>query len=514
MMSNHSDEHSKSFNPFFADSHGTSMPTTSGGKRTDYLDAVEEDILGRYFGLRPQLEDVLLLEPEMPVDTPVHLESFENENNPQRARDARVGVRLTRSTDLAEQDFPGDIRLANAVARICLNAIQERLPDFVLLTEGGFVHARRRDARRRGVVELLPRLLFVINWADTAPGFCWPESYHVTYLPEYRRYVVTASVDSTESWGCTDMALGWFPQGEDRLNACRRIVTRWWNHRRRKHDQSQWAEVISSGDGSAEDAERWRFQCWGLDWEADAGAARFTLDEARLIKLRKRVGSFDGRFSERVRAVFEQAQDLGLEGMSLAKLLERAAPGDGADLDALEAALPGWAQEMERRDARAAERRETRLQPFQPLIAQVMAGWESEHRPSSGQAATVVARAKRNCVKKILESHLLAMGRPPTGAHRLVMPGFSGLGEVDFDELLRPAASLAGGEHELEHRRNPTPNGAGDEDEVVERVRKEFGLSSICTPFTCTCTNAKLKAFAERVREVREEERRGETKDP
>jgi hypothetical protein len=57
---------------------------------------------------------------------------------------AHRACRLTRSTDLAEQDFPGDIRLANAVARICLNAIQERLPDFVLLTEGGFVHVLRR----------------------------------------------------------------------------------------------------------------------------------------------------------------------------------------------------------------------------------------------------------------------------------------------------------------------------------------------------------------------------------
>jgi hypothetical protein len=137
-------------------------------KNDELLDPIEEDILRRYFGLRPRLSDGPLLEPE-PAPGATSAENVEDDDEPP-ARNATEGVRLTR-VELAEEDFPGDIRLANATARICLNAIQERLPDFVAFSRDALVSARRRDARRRGNFDLLPRFLFSINWADSAPGF-------------------------------------------------------------------------------------------------------------------------------------------------------------------------------------------------------------------------------------------------------------------------------------------------------------------------------------------------------
>lgn len=46
-----------------------------------------------------------------------------------------------------------------------------------------------------------PELVCCINWADSGPGYSWPESYYVTYLPGLEKYIVTASLDSPDVWG-------------------------------------------------------------------------------------------------------------------------------------------------------------------------------------------------------------------------------------------------------------------------------------------------------------------------
>jgi hypothetical protein len=50
--------------------------------------------------------------------------------------------------------------------------------------------------------------LLCINWADSGPGFSWPEAYHITRIPGFDQHIVTASRDSPDAWGCTDHAIG------------------------------------------------------------------------------------------------------------------------------------------------------------------------------------------------------------------------------------------------------------------------------------------------------------------
>ena len=57
-------------------------------------------------------------------------------------------------------------------------------------------------------LNLEPELLFCVNWADSAPGISWPEAYYVTFIPGLDHYVVTASRDSRDLFGCTDC--NWF----------------------------------------------------------------------------------------------------------------------------------------------------------------------------------------------------------------------------------------------------------------------------------------------------------------
>jgi hypothetical protein len=46
------------------------------------------------------------------------------------------------------------------------------------------------------------------NWADPGPGFSWPESYHVTILPGFNKFVLTSSRDGDAVWRCAGHAIG------------------------------------------------------------------------------------------------------------------------------------------------------------------------------------------------------------------------------------------------------------------------------------------------------------------
>ncbi len=87
-------------------------------------------------------------------------------------------------------DSDCDRALEAAVAHITLAVIQARLPQSASVSEDQVIFFRKQYVRPSRSVVLLPQFLFMINWADTAPGLSWPESYHVTYIPEYDRYVV------------------------------------------------------------------------------------------------------------------------------------------------------------------------------------------------------------------------------------------------------------------------------------------------------------------------------------
>lgn len=225
------------------------------------LDPIEMDILRAYLGLRTKLASHDLLFEPLDVTEP----SADDDGSPEpdeAAGERARGVRIR--GDLDSPDFPGDAPLANAVARICLNAIQARLPDWTGVTrDGRLVSERTREPPRLASVVLLPRLLLAVNWADSGPGFSWPESYHATFLPRFRRYIVTASVDCVETWGATDFAIGFVRQREELLRGCGREIRRWWRYQRQLGDQPPWAYLLDPGIVGEDTAHAWRSRTWG-----------------------------------------------------------------------------------------------------------------------------------------------------------------------------------------------------------------------------------------------------------
>jgi hypothetical protein len=154
-------------------------------------------------------------------------------------------------------------RLAAAVGQVLLHAVQARLPQWSVTDGDRIVYARRYRRRAGGqALAFVPQNLFEINWADSGPGFSWPEAYHLVFVPGYMRWVVTASQDSDDAWGCTDQAIGHFGGGGERLARAGAVIRAYWQRRRSENESLPWSNLFDEGLVSKETAEKWRKRVW------------------------------------------------------------------------------------------------------------------------------------------------------------------------------------------------------------------------------------------------------------
>ena len=102
----------------------------------------------------------------------------------------------------------GDLELDNEVASILLDTVQTRLPNFhCRFKDGTEVHGRNIHGLKQRKIQLFPLHLFSINWALTAPGHDWPETYLVTYVPSHNVRIVIDPQNSDDYWGHLYLAI-------------------------------------------------------------------------------------------------------------------------------------------------------------------------------------------------------------------------------------------------------------------------------------------------------------------
>ena len=166
----------------------------------------------------------------------------------------------------AELEVPNDAtppRLAIAVAQILLHHVQGTLPQWASVS-GDTVslnrkaHKRHKDAR----LAFNPQLICTINWADSGPGFSWPESYHVTYVPGFDKFVITASRDGPDAWGCSDHAIGVGDGSLSSIEAAKEVLTEFWRMQVSAWDQPRWAYLFSQGLIDTKTADAWADEVW------------------------------------------------------------------------------------------------------------------------------------------------------------------------------------------------------------------------------------------------------------
>ena len=160
---------------------------------------------------------------------------------PRRWSERRDGI----GPRLSELDS-NSLMLENAIARICLESISDQLPQWAVVHDGDVTLARPRRRVARRLRALSPVHLFTLNWADSGPGFSWPEAYYVTSLPGYDVAIVTASADSPDTNGYCDIAVGWYPgDARDLRKAGDCIIAHW--RKLAECCQERWEYLFDTG---------------------------------------------------------------------------------------------------------------------------------------------------------------------------------------------------------------------------------------------------------------------------
>lgn len=153
--------------------------------------------------------------------------------------------------------------IRNAVARLVLSSVQYRLPQWALSPKKGeLICGRHYEQTQNRKISVLPQFLFEINWADSGPGFSWPEAYYATFLPGYDIFIVTLSQDSTDVYGFEDMALGWFDPEEGIVEGSHRVITDAWGKQFTEYDQQPWEYLFDTGLVSSGEANEWASEVW------------------------------------------------------------------------------------------------------------------------------------------------------------------------------------------------------------------------------------------------------------
>ena len=155
-------------------------------------------------------------------------------------------------------------RNAVAVAQILLSSIQESLPNWFCVDNEGDLAVNRLPHHRLPEARLNfnPQHVCTINWADSGPGYSWPEAYYITYLPSFNCHVVTASQDGEDAYGCSDHAIGFIKGASESVDAAKQIIINFWVGQRTTYDQQRWAYLFDEGLIDDATAQGWANEAW------------------------------------------------------------------------------------------------------------------------------------------------------------------------------------------------------------------------------------------------------------
>ena len=154
-------------------------------------------------------------------------------------------------------------RIEVAVAQILLNEIQEDLPNWGYVKDGvALINRKTHDRLPKPKLFFDPEHVVTINWANSGPGFSWPESYYITYLPTFNKFIVTSSRDGPDAFGCSDHAIGFADGDLTPIEAAREVITEFWLGQANTYDQQRWAHLFAEGLIDDKSAHEWADEVW------------------------------------------------------------------------------------------------------------------------------------------------------------------------------------------------------------------------------------------------------------
>ena len=284
------------------------------------------------------------------------------------------------------------------------------------------------------------------------------------YVPGFERVVVTASRDSTDLIGYTDIAIGWFPEGTEVLEGAKRAILKWWEEFSSR-DYEPWEAVLGTGLMDEADAVQWRDELWRREEEEDDNdddspieysATGIPITSATVLVRRSAIESgYSGGFAQfRQRYPGPLAEDEKLVGivstsMEEAERVFEALKQAGVDVDGAGALadmelgpvragrgvafqreeegedplVPRWrALALDERATRSVSRR-AMIESFEEAISRAC-DKVCPSSPSATSYAAGVGRAmRRGAIRSFLEDYVAKHGRIPTGEHKVPSAG-------------------------------------------------------------------------------------------
>lgn len=162
-----------------------------------------------------------------------------------------------------------DRAASDAVARLVLAGFEGNLPVWGCARESEVIVTRKDRRPRKRAVRALPLMLLEVNWADSGPGFSWPEAHHLGWLPGFNRWAVTGSRDTPEIDGYCDRVLATFAHCEDPVARARDVIQGYWQSVKDEYDQARWEYLFEEGRLTAADAQAMADAVWPDEAEDD-----------------------------------------------------------------------------------------------------------------------------------------------------------------------------------------------------------------------------------------------------
>lgn len=152
---------------------------------------------------------------------------------------------------------------ASFVAQLCLNQLQNRLPQWTAFNGGEYLEGRKGFSHEVNSEAIHSLHLCEINWATSGPGFSWPENYYLHYLEGYDILILTVSQDSPDAYGYADLAVSAvpIPYPENISEAAKQLLSRWWGIHSNYIDEG-WEYLVHSGLISEPEALLLRDKIW------------------------------------------------------------------------------------------------------------------------------------------------------------------------------------------------------------------------------------------------------------
>jgi len=83
--------------------------------------------------------------------------------------------------------------------------------------------------------------------------------HDVTYLPGFDKFVITASRDGPDVWGCADHAIGVAEGSLSPIEAAKQAITEFW---RMQVNGPRWAHLFDEGLIESKTANVWADEVW------------------------------------------------------------------------------------------------------------------------------------------------------------------------------------------------------------------------------------------------------------